>query len=68
MRKKNKPLFNFILSISLAAVLVGANEGGMLIVEASSVGDIKNKIEEDQRLINELYKDRKSTRLNSSHM
>ncbi len=44
-----------MLSMSLAAALMGTNEGGMLTAEASSIGDIKNKIEEDQRIINDIY-------------
>ncbi len=55
MRKKNKPIFNFILSVSLAAALAGAEGLGTLTVEATSVSDIQNKIAEDQAKINALY-------------
>lgn len=55
MRKKEKTICNFILSVSLAAVLLGAEGWGTLAVEATSVSDIQNQIKADQDKINALY-------------
>ncbi len=55
MRKKEKTICNFILSVSLAAALLGAEGWGTLAVEATSVSDIQNQIKADQDKINALY-------------
>jgi len=55
MRKKYNPLVHFTLIVGLAAALVSSEAWQPLTAEAASISDIKNKIEEEQRLINELY-------------
>ena len=55
MRKKYKPLFNFILSVTLAAALGSAEGLGTLTVGATSASDIQNRIAEEQAKINALY-------------
>ena len=54
MRKKYKTFYHLILPMGLAA-FVGVGGCIPLTAEASSINDIKNKIEEEQRIVNELY-------------
>ncbi len=54
MRKKYKPLFTFLLAVSLAASFVGSEGSRTLTAEASSIDAIRDKIEREQRLIEEI--------------
>ncbi len=55
MRKKYKKLINFILTVALTATAVNFPGGYSLTAQATSIDEIKNKIEEDQKRINALY-------------
>jgi len=55
MRKKYKPLLNCILTLSLTAVLVQSEAWQPLTAEATSISEIQQKIEEDQKRITALY-------------
>lgn len=54
MRKKYRPFINSIVTCGLAGTLALAGIWNPLSAEATSIQDIQNKIDEDQRRLNEI--------------
>jgi len=55
MRRKQKPLLNFILAVSLMTAFVSSETWRPMTVKASSEAEIRQRIEEEQRQIAEIF-------------